>query len=93
MPKSRKHNSSFVGRKAERRLKNVAAMTQAAQVKILVEQLPNQHAYDAFLLQCSDPERRRKMYDFTKGFCRFPDPQFPSTLKAGGLVGPDGRPL
>ena len=62
-------------------------------VKILVEQLPNQHAYDAFLLQCSDPDRRRKMFDFTKGFCKFPDPQFPSTLKTGGLVGPDGRPL
>lgn len=82
-----------INKNEKRRLWEKQQYAQAAEVKIMVSQLPNQHAYDAFLLQQPDVEKRRRMYDFTKGFCRFNDPQFPSPIKIGTILGPDGKPL
>lgn len=75
-----------INRKELRRLKQRQAFSVATEVKLLVEQLPNQQAFDAFLLQQGDVDKRKAMFEFCRPFCKFPNPQFPSPLNVQSRI-------
>lgn len=77
-----------ISRKEIKRLKQKDAFAQATEVRLLAERLPNQAALDTCLLQCPDVEKRRKLFNFMKGFLKFPNPQFPSTIESPSIIMP-----
>lgn len=70
----------------ERRERAKAAFKVSTQVRLLAECLPNQAALDTCLLQETDTDRRRKMFDFMKQWLKFPNPQFPSAMEQPRIV-------
>lgn len=82
MPKTR------INRKEVRRLRQKQAFSVATQVKMLAEQLPNQAALNAFLMQQTDVVKRRAMFDFCKPFLKFANPEFPSIIQTSRIILP-----
>lgn len=72
----------------ERREKAIASFKVSTQVRLLAEALPNQAALDTCLLQQPDESKRRTMYEFMKGFLKFPNHRCPSTIEPPRVLVP-----
>lgn len=88
MPKSRHKPDSQ--RRNAKRVTRAQQYNSAVRVRVLAEQLQNQAQLDTCLLGEQDAERRLKIFEFMKPFLKFANPQFPSTLRASGIIIPAG---
>lgn len=88
MPTSRHKPDSR--RRNAKRIARAQSYNSAVRVRILAEQLQNQAQLDTCLLGEQDTGRRMALFSFMKPFLKFANPQFPSTLRASGIIIPAG---